>query len=200
MNGWTILKILAAYEAGIAIRENVERHNYWHQAREYADSVGKPLLVVGMKRWPWQPRDGDITVDIDPAIENIPGGVWADERDMPFSDKEFGAVYNAHTLEHMATIEDAEQAVNESVRVADRAIFLCPSPYSIIATFFAPSHKLRLWFDQTNNRIRIGENTLRTGWGYNSGDTSHPPPGRISQALVTDRMPEIVKIGSAYII
>ncbi len=199
MNGWTIAKILLGYEGGMAIRENVERHKYYNQARAYADSVGKPLLVVGMKRHFYQPPDGDVTADIDPRVEEIPGGVWADERDLPFSNKEFGAVYNAHTLEHMSSAEDVEKAINECLRVADVGVFLAPSPYSVIANFLCPSHYLRLWFDETNNSIKVTDNRYRTGLGYSSGDTSHPP-SKISQSLVTKIMPRVVKIGSAYVI
>ena len=203
MNLWAIGKLLLAYEGGMALRESVERHTYWRQAREYADSVGKPLLVVGMKRHFWEPDNGDITADIDPVVQEIEGGVWADERELPFEDKAFGAVYNSHTLEHMATVEDIEQAVNENLRVADKAIFLCPSPYGIYGTLFCPAHNFRIWFDQANNRIRVTDNRFRTGFGYQpaAGDTNHPPPStRISQAFVTDTMPEIKRIGCAYLI
>jgi len=199
--GWTVVKLLVAYEGGMTIRENAERHKYYNQARQYADSVGKPLLVVGMKRFFWQPPNGDITVDIDPEVQNIPGGVWSDEREMPFEDKTFGAVYNAHTLEHLPTVEDVEIAVNECLRIADIGVFLAPSPYSMIANMFCPAHHLRLWFDQTNNRIRVTDNRWRTGIGIQSGDTSHQPPTVVEQSLVTGEVPEIIEIGkngSAY--
>jgi len=202
MNFLAIAGLLAAYEGTIAVKESVERHKYWNQARQYADSVSKPLLVVGMKRHFWEPDNGDITADIDPKVQQIAGGVWADERELPFTDKEFGAVYNAHTLEHMGSAEEVEQAVNECLRVADKVFFICPSPYGIYSNLFCPAHKLRLWFDQANNKIKVTDNRYRTGIGPQpgAGDTSHPPPNRISQVLVTDRMPIIVKIGSAYII
>jgi hypothetical protein len=189
----TIGKLALAYQAGITVRQIVERHTYWKQARDYADSVGKPLLCIGMSRLPWHAPNGDTTVDIDPAVEAIPGGVCADERAMPFADEEFGAVFNSHTLEHLATAEDVEFAVNECLRVADKAIFLAPSPYDLLSNLYS-AHHLRLWFDQTNNRIKVTDNRWRTGLGFNAGP-------KIAQALVMDStsMPEIVKIGSAYI-
>jgi SAM-dependent methyltransferase len=160
---------VALYEVGHQIHDNYERSYYWDVARAYSDAVGKPLLVVGMKRWPWQPPDGDVTVDLDPAVLGIPGGVQANELSMPFSDKQFGACYNAHTLEHMASAEDVETAVNECLRVAEIAIFLCPSPYSIVANMFCPSHNLRLWFDNDNNRIIVRPNNWRTEIGWQPG-------------------------------
>lgn len=189
----TIVKLLATYQGGLTLKENLERHRYWNQAREYADRRNKPLLVVGMKRWVWEPPNGDVTVDLDPIVENIPGGVCASECDMPFMDKEFGAVYNAHTLEHMLTAEDLELAVNENIRVSDKTIFLCPSPWSIIGNFFCPAHHFRLWFDQTNNRIKITDNRWRTGLGLKGGGQF-----QISQSFVTETLPEIVKIGNSY--
>ncbi|MDD4986056.1 MAG: methyltransferase domain-containing protein [Dehalococcoidales bacterium] len=176
----TLLVVLgsaAAYEGGIQIKENAERHHYWRVARAYSDLAGKPLLVVGMKRHIWQPPDGDVTLDVDPLVTTVPGGVCADERSMPFSDKEFGAVYNPHTLEHLATAEDVETAVNECLRVADVAFFLAPSPYSIAANFFCPSHHLRLWFDNDSNRIVCRPSNWQTGIGFHSG------PRKTGQAL-----------------
>lgn len=199
MNGWTIVKLCLAYEAGMTIREGIERHRYYNQARQYADEIGKPLLVVGMRRNFTQPPNGDVTVDIDPAVQTIEGGVWASECKMPFYDKQFGACYNAHTLEHLAAAEEIEVAVNECLRVSDVAIFLAPSPYSILATFFCPSHNTRLWFDQVNNRVRVADNKFRTGLGIPSGDTRHPPPNTFGQALVVTEPPKIVRIGNAYL-
>lgn len=157
------------YEGGHLIKENSERNYYWSVARAYSNLVEKPLLVVGMRRWSWQPPDGDVTVDIDPQVLQVPGGVQSDERIMPFEDKQFGAVFNPHTLEHLASAEDVELAVNECLRVAEVGMFLCPSPYSIIANLFCPGHNLRLWFDNENNRIIVRHNSWRTGLGEHGG-------------------------------
>ena len=159
----------SVYEGSIQLKENAERHHYWSLARAYSDLARKPLLVVGMKRHWFQPPNGDITVDIDHEVESIAGGIRADERALPFRDKEFGAVYNAHTLEHLATPEDVELAVNECLRVGDIALFLAPSPYSIIANFFCPSHHLRLWLDNVTNEIVCKPRNFQTGLGFHSG-------------------------------
>jgi hypothetical protein len=142
------------YEGAISVKEEIERHSAYNQAREYSDATGKPLLVVGMKRFPWQPDNGDITVDLDPKVEELEGGICADICDLPFPDKYFGAVYCPHVLEHLRTAEDVQQAVNECTRVADEAYFLCPSPYKI-SNLFLPSHHQRVWFDQALNQIRV---------------------------------------------
>ena len=181
-----ILLAFGAYEIGVGVRANLENHAYWKLAREHCDKVDKPLLLIGMRR-AWKVAlgmpNGDVTLDLDPAVQSIKGGVLADERDMPFADKQFGACLNEHTLEHLHSAEDVQLAVNECFRVADKAIFTGPSPYSVFNNFFLPSHYLRLWFDPVNNKIMVVENVYRTGWGFSSG---------IGQALVAEGNAPIV--------
>jgi len=167
-----LLLMAGAYEVSMTVRAHLEEHTYWKLAREHCDKVSKPLLLIGMRRW-WKiiegMPNGDVTLDLDPAVQGIEGGVWADERDMPFADKQFGACVNEHTLEHLHLVEDIQLAVNECVRVADKSIFIAPSPYSIYANFFVPGHNFRLWFDSVNNKIGVVDNLYRTGLGYTSG-------------------------------
>jgi len=167
--GWKVLIGVAAgaliYEGIVTAGELSERFDNWAWAREYCDRVGKPLLRIGMHRGPFEPPNGYYTLDIDPAIENIPGGVLGDERRMPFHDKQFGVCFNEHTLEHLHDAESVEMAVSECRRVADYAVLLAPSPYSIYASMFCPSHRLRLWLDNDKNQIVVRPNTWRTGMG-----------------------------------
>jgi hypothetical protein len=158
-----------AWEGSIYTKETIERHRYYGIARRYCDEFSKPLLNVGMKRHVWEPPNGDITLDLDQSVERIDGGVWGDVRDMPFDNKAFGFVFNSHVLEHLPQPEDVELAVRECVRVADYAVFLTPSPYSIVANLFAPSHHLKLWFDRAQNKIIARPNKWRTGIGLTSG-------------------------------
>lgn len=158
-----------AWEGAIAGKQQIERHRYYGIARRYCDQVSKPLLNVGRKHHAWEPPNGDITLDLDPAVESIDGGVYGDVRSMPFDDKAFGFCFNSHVLEHLPQPEDVELAVRECTRVADYAIFLCPSPYSIHTSLFCPSHHLRLWFDRAQNKIIVRPNRWRTGIGLTSG-------------------------------
>ena len=183
--GWKVLigALTAAviYEGAIQLSEINERFSYWNWAREYCNKSGKQLLRIGMKRGPFEPPNGDATLDIDPTIQDIPGGVLGDERFMPFTDKQFGVCFNEHTLEHLNTPDDVELAVNECRRVADYAVLLCPSPYSIYGTLFCPGHRLRLWFDNKNNKIVVKPNEWRTGLGKRyQGDTG----GAVMQTMV----------------
>lgn len=178
-----LLLLILGLEAGLQVRENIERRTYYNLAREYCNSVGKPLLRVGMRRSPLEPPNGDVTIDIDPAVQEIEGGVWGDERGMPFGDKEFGIAFNEHTLEHLSSPEDVQLAVNECVRVADKAIFLAPSPYSLMGIFH-PTHHLRLWFDTVNSQIRVVGNEYRIG----------------QVMVVSDSAPEIVAFEGGFLI
>jgi hypothetical protein len=195
----TLLKIALIYQGTITVGENFERHGYYNQARQYCIAVRKPLLVVGMKRFFWQPPNGDVTVDLDPAVEELPGGVCADICDLPFVNKQFGAVFCPHVLEHLQTAEDVKKAVDECTRVAHRSYFLCPSPYSITANLFAASHHQRIWFNQVANEMRVSHLKPPLAFGGHTGD-QYERPGRISQAFVTESSPSIVKVGSVIVV
>jgi len=149
-----------------------------------------------MKRSFLEPPNGDVTLDLSEEVLGIKGGVLGDECDMPFKDKQFGVCFNEHTLEHLRYPEDVEAAVKECVRVADYAVLLAPSPYSIYATFFCPTHLLLLWFDDENNEIRVMENKYNTGFGFNLGENLPPRDQRgIGQAMVLhDKFPVVKAI------
>jgi ubiquinone/menaquinone biosynthesis C-methylase UbiE len=85
---------------------------------------------------------------------------------MPFRNKQFGACFNEHTLEHLETAEDVEKAVNECVRVADLTVLLAPTPYGLYANLLCPTHYLRMWFE--NGKIRVIDNRYLTGIGYHA--------------------------------
>lgn len=143
---------LAAYEGTLQLQETSERHEYWNLGRNYANQVGKPMLQIGRRIRPWEPPLADVVLDLDERVLDSPEGVIADERAIPFPDHYFGACYNSHTLEHLNSAEDIQQAINECCRVADYAIFLCPSPYGIIS-ILKPEHKFRLLFKENNEII-----------------------------------------------
>ena len=119
------------------LSETVERGQKWSEARAYADRSGKPLLVVGgpwgvsgiRERLAWPAHGcGDVTVDIDAhAFQGCPCGEVADVRALPFPDKHFGAVYVSHVLEHLPTVAEAQLAIAELQRVADKVFVCSPS-------------------------------------------------------------------------
>jgi hypothetical protein len=160
-----IIGSVAICEVINTVKENNERHTWYNYARQYCNAVNKPLLEVGMRRYSWQPPDGDYVIDTDPAVLDLPNGVQGTECEMPFPDKMFGFVYNAHTLEHLNSVEDIEKAISECRRVADFTILLTPNPHSIVANFFCPTHKFKLWMDQVNNKIIVKPSEYEIGIG-----------------------------------
>jgi len=141
--------MIKAILIGMAIREAVtvtievsERRSVFNQAREYAGSVGKPLLVIGApKRFTRYHPCGDVTIDIDPNIPTDCEFQVADVRDIPYPDGYFGAAFCSHVLEHLSTVEGAAQALDEMERVADRVFVVSPHKMSLIA-WIHPEHHL----------------------------------------------------------
>jgi hypothetical protein len=135
------------------IVEDRERHIKYTQSREYADQVGKPLLVVGApkRNWPSHPG-GDVTIDLDPNVDSLYHYEVADVRDIPYPNQYFGAALCSHVLEHLGTKEDAIIAMNELYRVAE-CVFICsPRKYNIYA-WVHPQH--HLWITEKPNGYYI---------------------------------------------
>lgn len=166
------------WETGVQVKEHVERHDWYNWSREYCDSVGKPLLTVGLQRGTYNPPNGDSVIDVDPEVLDVSGGVLASVTALPFPDKKFGIAYNSHVLEHLSSPEDIEAAIAECRRVADYAVLLAPSPYSIMANLFCPSHNYRLWMDSKNNKVVVKPSSWQTGIGVNYG-------GAVKQTMFT---------------
>lgn len=159
----TVVKVAVA---GIAVREGAEqfielreRRRIFAQARDYAHSLGKPLLVAGS---PWRGFThpcGDVTIDISPRKAEFCGGEIADIRDIPYSDHYFGAALASHILEHLPTIEDACQALDEMHRVADKVFVVSPHKTSIMA-WLHPNH--HLWIMPSGDGYIIEQRGQRT--------------------------------------
>lgn len=130
------------------------------RAREEADSLGKPLLVVGAGTG-WSSLRallfgsqlvGDINVDLAAPDGSVCGRgrvCHGDVLDLPFEDKAFGAALCTHVLEHVI---DPDKALQELVRVADTVFIVTPrwwAPH----TWLHPGH---LWFlAQDGTRIPL---------------------------------------------
>jgi len=123
---------LAGFELGNWLIQGYERRQLFRAAEEYARSEGKPLLVVG------EPRGrhgyGDVCVD---ASGRDPKCLKEDVTALPFDDRQFGAAFVGHVLEH---VEDFDAAMNEISRVADRVFVAYPHPWSLIA-WLHPDHR-----------------------------------------------------------
>jgi len=189
-----IIGAVALYEVSLSLSMHLEDVRYWEQSKRYCEEIGKPLLLIGMRRGPWMYEQGDVTVDLDSKVLDVSGGVMADVRDMPFAPKQFGVCFCEHVLEHLPTPYDAELAINECARVSDKAVFVCPSPYSLYSNMFLPAHHLRLKFDKQNHKVYVTDNQYRTGFGYNRGVD-------IGQIIVSDEVaPEVVITKGGFVV
>lgn len=147
--------MFGALLGGIAIREGFlqmtevnERHQIFNQAKDYADSLGKPLLVVGTPKFQFMHGCGDVTIDISPNVNTFCDVEIADTRAIPYTDNFFGAAFVSHVLEHLPTIKDAFQALDELERVADRVFSVSPHKTSIMAWLNRSHH---LWINSSGD-------------------------------------------------
>ena len=164
------LGFVAQQGAGIVARYT-ETHEKYDMAREEADRKNKPLLVVGgpagskdayQEHW-MQPLVrtkaffqikahgcGDVCVDIDPLSCDGCNYVSANIMDLPFSNKEFGAAFCSHVVEHMPDADGCQLAWSELHRVAD-VVFICVPPKSSLFAWMVPDH--HLWVRQTGEGV-----------------------------------------------
>lgn len=136
-----ILIVAAAFQAVVYMRAVQERRDVFTQARNYADNVGKPLLVVGTPKFVFNHPCGDVTIDIDPRTTRWCNTQIADVRDIPYPGKYFGAAFASHVLEHLPTVAEAYKALDELHRVADEVFVVVPSKLSLPA-WLHPQHHL----------------------------------------------------------
>jgi hypothetical protein len=168
-----VLSTTAAIAIGAAalydIPEQLQRGRVFDMARAEADRRGKPLLNVGCSGLPrplsYSCAGADVCLEIDPLKHRFcrcplraPGTVLA----IPFPRGTFGSAVCFHVLEHLRSIDDAEQAIRELERVADRVYVLVPARGGVIATLH-PDHCL--WLDLVADGRAYVIEDRRTGAG-----------------------------------
>jgi hypothetical protein len=133
-------KILIGTAIGVAVWEVgwygiqlAERRRLFLAAVQAAKSRGKPLLVVGNPHG--QYGCGDTVLDIEPSTE-CPNQVVGSVESIPFPDKNFGAVFVSHVVEHSC---DPEKAMTELHRVADDVFVTYPWKWRL-TTLLTPGH------------------------------------------------------------
>lgn len=132
------------------VAQQAEKDLIFWQARETANALGKPLLNAGCGIW-YQTAimHSDVNMDVKPR--NAPNFVLGSIEDMGmFRDKQFGAVFCSHVLEH---VNGLEQARAELERVADYQFIITPSPL-FITNWFCPWHK-RVFKDTHGQQVLL---------------------------------------------
>jgi hypothetical protein len=145
---------VGGWQLAVWVVETRDKNRKYKAACAYAKERGKQLLVAG---GPWgvtrtrrrlnKPAhgSGDVCLDINSlAFRGHPRGVIASVTHIPFSDKSFGAAFASHLLEHLSTVDDAKQALDELNRVAEAVFIVSPSRQSF-SGWLTPGHHLWVW-------------------------------------------------------
>jgi len=137
----SILYLPFIYEGVVQSYEIYLRTKYYNKAHKISRKLKKPLLVVGRPRFahglgPPLHGCGDICVDIEGCPE-CPKSKKADVTNLPFKDKQFGAVFCSHVLEH---IKNPKKAIKELARVGNYVVILFPTKLSILARIHPGHH------------------------------------------------------------
>ncbi len=110
----------------------------FNQAREAATKAGKPLLNVGCGYAYTELSD----VNLDIVSRDVKHFVRGDIQDLSmFKNKQFGAVYASHVVEH---VEDLDVALRELDRIAENVFVVTPLPLWPWMWLW-PTHKWVLW-------------------------------------------------------
>jgi SAM-dependent methyltransferase len=116
------------------------------QAREVARENGKPLLNAGCGLAYTELSD----VNLDIVRRPVPNFVLGNIQNLwMFGDKQFGAAYVSHVIEH---VEEPEAALQELDRVAEVVFVLTPLPIWPSA-WIDPDHKWIFWGVKKVGRI-----------------------------------------------
>jgi len=163
---YAVLGVLAAvgiWQLVVWMTEIQDKNRKYRAATTSARGRGRPLLVAGgpwggkrARHWVNKPAhgEGDVCLDIDrAAIDGHPCAVVASVTRIPFSDNAFGAAFASHLLEHLATVDDARQALDELNRVAGEVFIVYPSRQSI-AGWVIPEHRLWVWQEGTTTYLK----------------------------------------------
>jgi len=114
------------------------RRPIFNRAKRAAKKAGKPLLNAGC-RFTYT-ESSDVNLDIIPR--EVPNFVRGDIQDLSmFKNKQFGAVYASHVLEH---VEDPDAALQELNRVAENVFIITPLLLGPSA-WLHPDHKWVFW-------------------------------------------------------
>ena len=107
-------------------------------AKLAASKIGKPLLNAGCG----SKFTGLSDVNLDIVSKEVPNFVKGDIQNLfMFKDKQFGAVYASHVVEH---VEDVDSAMRELDRIAENVYVITPFPLWPSA-WACPSHRWILW-------------------------------------------------------
>jgi SAM-dependent methyltransferase len=124
--------VAGASNVGLAIAfDTINAQGKLNAGREASKLSGKPLLNLSCGHTSY----GDINADI--IEREVPNFQLIEPNaPLPFADKQFAAVYSAHTLEH---VENPNALMDELERVADLVLVVLPPIWYFYT--WNPAHK-----------------------------------------------------------
>ena len=131
----------------------------FEEARSLAGSRGIINLGAGPHRT-YQAQiiaeSPEVLANLDITPNGMPHFIQLDiEREvLPFSDKQFGACFLSHVLEHL---DNWQFALDEACRVADYVVVVLPHP-AYFSGWLAPAHKQHFSVDDINEMAGLYPN------------------------------------------
>lgn len=131
----------------------------FEKARELSNGKGIINLGAGPHRT-YQAQiiaeSPSVMANIDIALNGMPRFIQLDIEDehLPFSDKQFGAAFLSHVLEHL---DNWQFALNEASRVADYAVVVLPHP-AYFSGWLAPGHRQHFSRDEIDAIVQFYPN------------------------------------------
>lgn len=136
-----VKNLLIYFLAGFGYRQLI-----FNRSKRASRKAGKPLLNAGCGYAYTELSD----VNLDIITREVPNFVCGDIQDLSvFKNKQFGAVYASHVLEH---VEDPDAALLELNRVAENVFIITPIPLGPGA-WLHPDHKWVFWGTKKIARI-----------------------------------------------
>jgi hypothetical protein len=132
--------------------EEQQREDVFNAARATATYLGKPLLNAGCggpEKFLRALENSDVNLDVIPR--EVPNFVLGSIEDLSmFRNKQFGAVFCSHVLEH---VQNLEKAKSELDRVSDYQYYITPSPLFGF-TWLSPFHR-RVFADTRGKNLLL---------------------------------------------
>lgn len=136
------VSLVGTYALRDSLHVTFTRLAAFERARELSNDRGIINIGAGPHRiFPAKviARQPEVLANVDIVLDGLPNFLQLDiEKDsLPFSDKQFGAAFLSHVLEHL---DNWQFALDEASRVADYAVVVLPHP-AYFSGWLVPEHR-----------------------------------------------------------
>ncbi|MBA7630599.1 hypothetical protein ES703_38122 [subsurface metagenome] len=153
------VNLVGAYALRDLLHMMVTKEAAFEEARRLSNGKGIINLGCGPHRTfmaqviAGQP---EVLANIDVALDGMPHFIQLDieSKSLPFGDKQFGAAYLSHVLEHLS---NWQFALAEASRVSDHVVVVLPHP-AYFSGWLSPEHKQHFSRDDIDEIARLYSN------------------------------------------